>query len=99
MRYAGNVENLNQLLSLEDKASGLDLSGSIEPKAGIPIISLAGANQRCPSISDSFLHIRSANDAVSTLLLEGQSGKNCGILSSVIELPVGLKLDVQTTKT
>ncbi len=98
LRYAGNVENLNQLLSLEDKASGLDLSGSIEPKAGMPIIAL-GANQRCPSISDSVLRVRSANQAISTLLIAGQSGKNCGIASSLVELPAGLELDVQTTKT
>jgi hypothetical protein len=97
LRYGGNVENLNQLLTLNAAASGLDLSGSIAPKAGIPVILLA-TDRGCSSISDSFLHLRSADPSVSTLLADGDKDKHCEIVSSLVELGPGLQLNPRTVK-
>jgi hypothetical protein len=60
LRYGGNVENLNQLLMLNDKAIGMDLSGSIPAKADEPLIMMGGNKEKCAPISSSIIRVRLA---------------------------------------
>lgn len=93
LRYAGNVENLHQLLSLSDDATGLDLSGSVAPEPGAPVIELDGSG-KCPSISESFIRVRPAAVGTGGVLIASSDRRSCVLAGDLINQPARMRLGV-----
>lgn len=96
LRYAGNIENLNQVLLLEGPASGLDLSGTVAAASGAPVIALhCGAAD--PVISDSSIRVRQVQLGVKASLFGSKDPAQCRITSSLIDAPLGGGLGVDAS--